>query len=204
MQSSSAARDSSSTQPRRPDRGNPERQARFAGRQRFGVTRKSTARQRRREQASGQLEFQPVGESECGRCGETRRFGSDETGRGQPRGNSGGCQPVPEGPQKWGNSPRGSSAIPKDRAKGQLDARPIGTAEGCEQRGNSKLHRRQSRRCARGETRRRITGAARRREEAGRPVESLKPAARTDPKSDPLWQQSESAPGKPGIQGNLV
>jgi hypothetical protein len=34
------------------------------------------------------------------------------------------------------------TAIPKDRDAGQPEDRPVGTAEGCEIRGNSKIHRR--------------------------------------------------------------
>jgi len=46
-----------------------------------------------------------------------------------------------------GNSQGGSKAIPRDRSSGRPGDRSIGTAEGCEIRGDSELHRRQSRRC---------------------------------------------------------
>jgi hypothetical protein len=100
---------------------------------------------------SGQLENQPVGNAEgpgiqgnleispsagqgSRRCGATRRFCPGKTGRGQTRGNSGGCQPVPEDPGcgatrkgghrryrktgQRGNSRSGRSAPPKDASVG--------------------------------------------------------------------------------------
>ena len=46
-----------------------------------------------------------------------------------------------------GDPKNGSKAIPRDRSSGRPGDRSIGTAEGCEIRGDSKLRRRQSRRC---------------------------------------------------------
>jgi len=46
-----------------------------------------------------------------------------------------------------GNPGDESSAIPKGWLEGQLEGWQLGTAEGCENRGDSIIHRRQSRRC---------------------------------------------------------
>jgi len=77
----------------------------------------------------------------------------------------------------------GSSAIPKDRNSGQPEGRSLGTAEGCEIRGNSKLHRRPSRRYGtRGNPSSVSEGTAGGREETGQPAESPKPVALEDAK----------------------
>ena len=82
----------------------------------------------------GNLKFSPSASQGNRMCGATRRFGLGETGRGQTRGNSGGCQPVPEDSQSGatrqtgrrryrktgprGNPEPGQSAPPKDESDG--------------------------------------------------------------------------------------
>jgi hypothetical protein len=58
------------------------------------------------------------------------------------RGDSDIYQPVPEDSKFWGNLDDESSAIPKGWGSGQLEDWQVGTAEGCESRGNSTIHRR--------------------------------------------------------------
>lgn len=83
-----------------------------------------------------------------------------KTNRGNPANSTEGKSGRRQYPGKLGETTRRSrkigkagrpasrlSAIPKDRKRGQLRGRAVGTAEACEGRGNSKLHRRQSRRC---------------------------------------------------------
>jgi len=91
-------------------------------------------------------------------------------------------QPVPEDLDA-GQLAKGSSAIPKDRNSGRPEGRSLGTAEGCEIRGNSKLHRRPSRRYGtRGNPSSVSEGTAGGREETGQPAESPKPVALEDAK----------------------
>jgi hypothetical protein len=78
--------------------------------------------------------------------GETRRSTRWHNRMVQNPGETrGDHQPVPEDLEA-GQPGEGSSAIPKDRNSGQPEARSLGTAEGCEIRGDSELHRRPSRR----------------------------------------------------------
>jgi hypothetical protein len=89
---------------------------------------------------------------------------------GAIRGNLDIHQPVPEDGNS-GQPENSSSAIPKDRGtRATWVKRPVGTAEGCEIRGNSEIHRRQSRKMQRtgqpgnssiGATRQRRIGATR-------------------------------------------
>jgi len=82
-----------------------------------------------------------------------------------------------------GNPKNGSKAIPRDRSSGRPEDRSIGTAEGCEIRGDLRLHRRQSRRCRtkgnRNPGSKALQGEVRK---TGRPGESQKPATRNDVK----------------------
>src|SRR5208282_6824692 len=82
-----------------------------------------------------------------------------------------------------GDSQGGSKAIPRDRSSGRPGERSIGTAEGCEVRGDSELHRRQSRRCRTKGNRKPVSNALQGEvRKTGRPGESRKPAARNDAK----------------------
>jgi hypothetical protein len=165
MQSSRTAGDSSSTQPRIPNRGNPRKQKRTAEGQRFGATRRSANRQRRETQDLGQPgnwpidvagglksrgnpEVQPNWCSQRIRSfGETWRFADGTIGWCANRGDSGA---ISRGRRvrNLGQPEKRITAIPKDRDAGQPEHRPVGTAEGREIRGDSKIRRRQSRRCS--------------------------------------------------------
>jgi len=67
----------------------------------------------------------------------------DGAGAGVTRGSISRCRKV----WKSGRPEEQITAIPKDRDAGQPADRLVGTAEGCEIRGNSKIRRRQSWRC---------------------------------------------------------
>lgn len=194
MQSSSAARDSSSTQLRRLEPGQPGKACAEPDGRESGQPENQSAGNAEGPGIQGDLEISSSASQGCGKCGATRGFGPGKTGRGQTRGNSGGCQTVPEDPRsgatrragrrryrktgRRGNSTPGQSAPPKDASIGATRNSIAGKAGD-----------------ARGATRRRIRGAARRREEAGRPAEPLKPAAQKYPNPEALRKRSNSGPG---------
>jgi len=111
------------------------------------------------------------------------------------------------------------TAIPKDRETGQPVDRPVGTAEGCELRGNSKIDRRQSRRCRRkGQPWGLYQRRGKRPEEPGRLGESgiwkrgrmrnsgqLEDPSPAQPKDEDTGQPEDSSPGAAkgcGVRGN--
>lgn len=142
-----------------------------------------------------------------------------KSGRCRCRGNSGRPPDGAGRSAKRGDLQSRLSAIPKDRKRGQPHGRPVGTAEGCEVRGDSKLHRRQKPEMQdEGKPEAGIRGEARGREESGKPgaaqnqrrgnerdsgrLEDQSPA---QPKDDDARQLADSSPKRPkdAGRGNL-
>jgi hypothetical protein len=164
-------------------RGNPEKHRRIVRRQGSGVTRREAGGRRRRTWNTRRLGIQSIGVARGVRIRGNPENRHWQTGGSQNPGQLGRLPAGAGRSRKRGNLRNGSSAIPKGPAGGATrrlanrhrrsmrdsgqpgDPSPA-EAGRCRPRGNLRTHRR---RCGR-------------REEAGRPGESLKPATLKDAK----------------------